>query len=301
MMKQHGIKLEIGSKIVGKWNKNSYIIQKELGAGTVGNVYLCRSSNQLVAMKISKQSASIITEGNVLRELNKVQEESLGPCLFDIDDWEVNGEIYSFYTMEYIEGVSLDVFIKRRGREWIGVLLLQMLNRLEVLHRHGWVFGDLKIENLIVTLHPVRIRLIDVGGTTKIGRAIKEHTDFFDRGYWGLGSRRAEPSYDLFALAMVFLAIYYPHYFPKGKDPQRLIIRKFKHTKALKPYLSIFKKAIQGHYVSSTAMKKDVIYLIRHLQKRKKDKRSDRIPFFVESVCLIGASLLYYLSAKLFF
>ncbi|WP_347836547.1 hypothetical protein [Gracilibacillus sp. JCM 18860] len=57
------------------------------------------------------------------------------------------------------------------------------------------------MDNLIVSRNPVRLRWVDVGGTTLIGRSIKEYTEFYDRAYWQMGTRRAEPSYDLFALA----------------------------------------------------------------------------------------------------
>ena len=83
-------------------------------------------------------------------------------------------------------------------------------NDLDKLHENGWVFGDLKPENLIVTGPPPKIRCIDVGGTTIQGRAIKEFTEFYDRGYWGLGSRKAEPTYDLFAVAMIMINTAYP-------------------------------------------------------------------------------------------
>ena len=71
---------------------------------------------------------------------------------------------------------------------------MQLLNDLDKLHQNGWVFGDLKPENLIVTGPPPKIRCIDVGGTTIKGRAIKEFTEFYDRGYWGLGQeKRTQP------------------------------------------------------------------------------------------------------------
>ena len=44
-------------------------------------------------------------------------------------------------------------FIQQKGKSWTTVLFLQLLNDLETLHQNGWVFGDLKPENLIVTGH----------------------------------------------------------------------------------------------------------------------------------------------------
>lgn len=103
--------------------------------------------------------------------------------------------------------------------------MVQLLEDLDQLHQAGWTFGDLKTDNILVESNPPRIRLVDVGGTTRMGRSIKEYTEFFDRGYWGLGTRKAEPSYDLFAVAMVFLHIYYPRRFERmtGEPSEKLL------------------------------------------------------------------------------
>ena len=107
--------------------------------------------------------------------------------------------------------------MSKKGKTWLPILILQLLSDLENLHNQGWVFGDLKPDNLIISGPPVKIRCIDVGGTTMIGRAIKEYTEFFDRGYWGEGSRKAEVTYDLFAVAMIMINAYYPGRFTKQK------------------------------------------------------------------------------------
>src|SRR5699024_1968970 len=135
-------------------------------------------------------------------------------------DYRINIQNITFYlyVIEYVQGYSINSFMKRRGYECVGVFMLQLLGDLQKLHETGWVFGDLKVENLIVTSPTPRIRWIDVGGTTQMGRAVKEYTELYDRGYWGLGTRRAEASYDLFSLAMVFLRIFDPKPFERKKD-----------------------------------------------------------------------------------
>src|SRR5699024_9473064 len=96
---------------------------------------------------------SMTVEVNVLKALQKVQGSRLGPYLLDVDDWKApSGNTYAFYVMEYLQGESMASFIQRNGKEWIGVLMLQLLKDLEQLHESGWVFGDLKAENLLVQI-----------------------------------------------------------------------------------------------------------------------------------------------------
>lgn len=298
-MKQE-INLQIGSKIVGKWHDNHYVIQKKLGAGTVGTVYLCEKHGNRYALKISKQSSSMTVEVNVLKALRQVQGYRLGPSLIDVDDWQQSqGEVYAFYVMDYIAGERIDRFIKKNGSEWIGVLMLQLLGDLGQLHRLGWIFGDLKIEHLIVQPSPPRMCFMDVGGTTQMGRAVKEYTEFYDRGYWGLGTRRAEPGYDLFAFAMTFIAVFYPRLFAKSTNSSQVILNKLNSIHELKLYKSCLKKAILGKYISSTEMKQDIVQVLHDQRKKQLDKQKKQ-PVAIESGGILLLSIIYYL-ASLFY
>ena len=286
-----------GGQIKGKWNGNIYKVTGKLGAGAIGTVYLCESSGKHIALKISDKSSSITMEVNVLRTINKAQDHKLGPYLLDVDDWVApNGEQFSFYVMEYIDGESLSSFIKQQGSVWIGVFMLQLLDDLEKLHQLGWVFGDLKKDNLLISRNPTRVRWVDVGGTTRIGRAIKEYTEFYDRGYWGLGSRRAEPSYDLFSFVMVFLSVYYPRQFLKQDHSRQLIFRKIDAVKPLHPYRHSLKKAISGQYRSSNEMKQDISVAIFQA-KRRANNHNEKAPMAFESIGLMSFAILYYFTS----
>ncbi|WP_319005578.1 serine/threonine-protein kinase [Metabacillus litoralis] len=265
-----------GSRIIGKWNGESYTIVKLLGQGATGNVYLADSGRGKVAMKLSENSMAITSEVNVLKHFSKVQGTSLGPSLLDVDDWKSGSQkMISFYVMEYIQGKNFLDFISERGLEWTDVLVLQLLSNLEVLHQQGWVFGDLKPDNLIISGPPPKIRCIDVGGTTQQGRSIKEFTEFFDRGYWGLGSRRAEPTYDLFSVAMIIINAAYPKRFSRksdgdGKNQLLTIIQQ--HPFLLK-HREVLRKAILGNYISANEMKSDFIELLSEKTKQPAQKQ----------------------------
>ncbi len=249
----------IGSVIKGKWQHKNYIIRKELGYGANGIVYLADSSQGKVAIKFSDNSATIAAEVNVLKSFAKVQGISLGPYLIDVDDCMVNGKMIPFFVMEYISGDLFLPFVEKRGTDWLGVLALQLLNGLDEMHKLGWVFGDLKPENLIVQSPDFRVRFIDVGGTTQLGRAIKEYTEYFDRGYWGLGGRKAEPSYDLFALAMIIINAAYQKRFNKNGEGIKQLGDLIKNKKELRELEPTLLKALKGRYNTAAEMKKDII------------------------------------------
>lgn len=294
--------IQRGTVITGKWNHRQYKVIRKIGAGMIGTVYMCRHKNTLVALKISEQSMSLTTEVNVLKALGKVQDHRLGPFLFDVDDWEsVNGHTYSFYVMEFVNGVSLEMFISQHGDSYLGIILLEMLTQLEELHQHGWVFGDLKNENILVTTSPLAVRFIDVGGTTKTGRSVKEYSEFYDRAYWQLGTRRAEPSYDLFALAMVVLAIYYPKHFKRTDNIKEDIFKKIAAIPALRIYENMLQKAISGNYLSAKQMREDLVYSCIRAQTNKVSTTNISEGYVIQAGIISFLSLLFYGTAQLLF
>ena len=289
-----------GTRIQGKFKGNSYLIKRKLGEGAIGAVYHCQFGKQTAALKISEKQTSMTLEVNVLKALKQVRGNLLGPALLDVDDWLApNGRTYTFYVMEYVQGESMQQFFRKNGASWLGLLMLQLLEELEKLHEAGWVFGDLKTDNLLISQAPPRIRWIDVGGVTQIGRAIKEYTEFYDRGYWGLGSRRAEPSYDLFALAIIFLEIFYPQRFFRPETRRaNFLFKKIDRVKALQPYAPILKKAITGKYAASIQMKRELKQII--FSRKNQSKRGTGKIGLLESIWIFLFSILSILTSLCF-
>lgn len=254
--------VQAGTVVEGKWHKKKYTILKELGNGANGIVYLASYKGEYVALKMSDNSLSITSEVNVLKSFAKVQGSALGPSLMDVDDWPGRQGFISFYVMEYIIGEDFLSFIEKRGKSWVIVLILQLLNDLEQMHQNGWVFGDLKPENLLVAGSPTRIRCIDVGGTTIRGRAIKEFTEYFDRGYWGLGSRKAEPTYDLFAVGMILINTAYPKRFQKREGGMEQLLRLIHEKPELHKLQPVIVKALQGKFTSAHLMREELLDLV---------------------------------------
>lgn len=304
------IKFAPGTRLIGKWNKQSYTIVRLLGEGATGAVYLAQATGGLVAVKVGLDNMAITTEVNVLRQFSKQNNVTLGPELLDVDDVVFSQQSYPFYAMEYVHGQPFIAFIQGKGPEWLGLLMMQLLADLEKLHHEGWVFGDLKPDNLLITGPPNKVRWLDVGGTTLLGRSIKEYTEFYDRGYWNLGSRKAEPEYDLFSVAMIMINGAYPRRFDRKTGDTfmqlRAAIKGHALTTAFEPVLI---NALRGSYSSARVMKEELALCLQNQSKTHsisvKKKRQKKIKvkkkeagyklelFF--SGCLIFIGCLIYL------
>jgi serine/threonine-protein kinase len=269
-----------GQIITGKWNGKKYTIIRVLGEGAIGKVYLARQGRQLMALKVAHNAMSVSSEVHVLRQMAKVQGLMLGPSFLDMDDVLTPQGTITFYAMEYIHGEPFLPFVRTKGIEWLGIFVVQLLGDLQRMHEKGWIFGDIKPENLLITSNPYQLRWIDPGGVTKKGRSIKEYTEFFDRGYWGAGDRKADPAYDLFSVSMLIVNRSYPsRFYKEGIKGIRVIMDKTSKQPSLIPYAPIIEKGITQRYKYALEMKKDVMDVLRAQQanvppSRKKKRLS---------------------------
>ena len=201
-----------GQALTGIWHKRRYTIDGLLGHGANGEVYrVTDETGRSFALKASLQSADIALEHKILEQLQGVARGvNLGPLVYDLDDAVTPRGKAFFYVMEWVRGTSMSAFIQKRGRHWLPVLLLQLCTCIERLHANGHCFGDLKAENCLVDEQRGVLRLVDFGGVTPFGRGVKEYTEWYDRAWWGQGSRMADEGYDLFAITMLMIALLAP-------------------------------------------------------------------------------------------
>ncbi len=268
MMTDRGdLRLAPGTVLTGKWHGHRYQIVRRLGSGAQGVVYLAYSGGREIAVKMAKDRASLISEVNVLKKLETLRGEPLGPSLFDSDDWIVNGRPISFCAMEYLKGMPLQEALKQKSFDWATVYLVQLLKHLQRLHEAGCVFGDLKPENLMLMNPGYSVRFLDFGGATKIGRSIREYTAFFDRGYWGLGTRKAEPGYDLFACGMILIYAALGHRLEKKEQGEGRLFQIIRTEPLLVPYRPVLARALKGQYDSADQMRRDLLYRMMEKQK----------------------------------
>ncbi len=241
--------------ICGKWNHQTYRILKLLGQGANGIVYLVERAGLRCAMKIGLDTLALQSEMNGLRALRLDAE---CPFFIESDDFELAGHTYTFYIMRYIEGESLRTYLQTFGTDWLPVLGLRILRRLQLIHQKGYIFGDLKSENMLVSDFG-RLELIDYGGLTKKGQAIRQFTEKYDRGHWRLGSRVAEESYDIFAFAILCLESLAPnsfeHWYKKNATCRNFstLLHFIENEPQTLPYRQFFSLALKGKLKTSSA------------------------------------------------
>ncbi|MBO8172693.1 MAG: hypothetical protein H0Z33_12500 [Bacillaceae bacterium] len=286
-------------KITGKWNRNTYVIEKSLGKGANGQVFLARQNDRPCALKLGENETDLMHEIKTLKYIQQAQAGKLGPFLHDVDDTEWNGRTMSFYVMDWIEGITLKTFINRQRWMTVGQVkevILPLLDDLEMIHQTGHGFGDLKPENIILEKESGRPILVDYGGVTPFGRSVRQFTEDYDRSSWKAGLRVSEPSYDLFAigLLMVEMVVGSPAW-KKCASRRRLgslydIIRRHKQIQPLNP---LFKKVFQSQYENVGDFRQD---LIDSPDQRNHIQAERWIPvlFLLSSVLFVFSVYLYF-------
>lgn len=131
-----------------------YEIVKELGSGGMATVYLARDHilDRWVAIKVMNQSLRNNDEfiRRFIREAKAAGSLS-HPNVVNIFDIGREGPTY-YMVMEYVEGISLDVFIDQKGlvssEEAIDIVV-QVCDGLAHAHKHGIIHRDVKAQNIM--------------------------------------------------------------------------------------------------------------------------------------------------------
>ncbi|MNI20983.1 Protein kinase domain protein [compost metagenome] len=283
-----------GSQIQGKWYGHKYVVERLLGAGANGLVVLVRQGKSLFALKAGFETVDHQSEINVLKALSKT-DTSFKNYLVDVDDFIFENKEIPFSVLRYIDGVTISSYLQKNGQDWIYVIGTSLLKKLSELHKHGYVFGDLKMENMLITGYG-EVSLIDFGGVTPKGRAIKQLTEIYDRGYWSAGERFAEDSYDLFSFAI--LIIHALDHKNRMGELQRLLpqTRSIEHLqpiikdhRLLQEVSSFLQRALQGQLRSSS----QAYELWRAMAVRKKSRIRPKVKTSWLAVCFAASLLLF--------
>ncbi|MNZ34591.1 Serine/threonine-protein kinase PknA [compost metagenome] len=306
--KSSNMVLPQGTLITGRWRGGRYVIQRLLGQGANGIVYLVKraENGELYALKMGFDTIDLQSEVNVLKALqnqrrkHRKANERQGPSyLVEVDDYSHLGSEIPFYVMRYVKGEPLRTFLSNRGDRWLNVAGLYILQQLRRLHESGWVFGDLKPNNVLISPYG-EVELIDYGGVSAIGRSVKQFTEWYDRGYWSAGSRTADPAYDLFSYAVVCIHMLAEESLKKAATslPQTRskndLIHIVQTEPALAPYRKWLEKAIEGKFRDSAEACDLWRELVKGFMKRGRSQTSTprwMLGAFVLSITLLACAL----------
>jgi serine/threonine protein kinase len=142
--------------LVGKTLSDRYFVRRLVGEGAMGRVYEGHHTGigKRVAIKIAHQVERRKTE-----LAKRFQREALAPAqighpnVADVTDCGTTPTGEFFFVMEFIDGTSLDVVIKRDGQIGIERTLAiggQICRALEAAHRAGIIHRDLKPSNVML-------------------------------------------------------------------------------------------------------------------------------------------------------
>ncbi len=144
-----------------------YLIEKKIGAGGMGTVYLAahEETGEQVAVKILP--ASLAREPGFVARFNReidAMHKLKNSHIVEIYDSGVQDETY-YYAMEYVPGETLGQRLERENRiPWREVIdySVQICTALKSAHNTGIIHRDLKPSNLLIAPDGT-IKLTDFG------------------------------------------------------------------------------------------------------------------------------------------
>lgn len=240
--------VNIGRFLTGKWNGNRYEILYKLGEGGIGSVYKVRDNvGKYRALKLSKEVTSITREYNVLKALEQLE---CVPKVYEIDDYQRNGEVYYFFVMDFVDGYNLKQFlgktnIKLKEIIKIGIILL---NILEKIYKMGYIYSDIKLENIMLDKNRKNITIIDFGGAVEEQYGVREYTPTYNMLSWGVCLDKKYPENIIFSVTMIMINMMTKDEFNPILNSIKQVIDKLYLLKIHAQLKKVLRKALNGGY-----------------------------------------------------
>jgi serine/threonine-protein kinase len=156
-----------------------YLLEKRLGRGAMGQVYLARDQNLLtrrVAVKTVRPdilSDEDLQEGEAIARFEREARAAASirhPNVVDVTDFGQSAEGVFFLVMEYVEGETLYDLLRREGTvtpQRACNILRQVVAGVDAAHDVGILHRDLKPANIFLMQH--RRKAAGEDGFVKVG------------------------------------------------------------------------------------------------------------------------------------
>ncbi|WP_163866076.1 serine/threonine-protein kinase [Myxococcus eversor] len=147
-----------GSQVVG------YTVERPLGSGGFGAVYLARCDGQPAALKLldlKRVGERVEREVSILLRLN--HPNVVGILGFGF--WPTASPEFAFIAMEYVEGRQLDAWASEENpsARQVARVVLDVARALEAAHGAGALHRDVKESNIMVRTSDGAAKLVDFG------------------------------------------------------------------------------------------------------------------------------------------
>ena len=140
-----------------------YLLEKRLGRGAMGQVYLARDQN-LVTRRVAVKTVrpDILSDENLMEgeAIARFEREARAaasihhPNVVDVTDFGKSPESVFFLVMEYVDGETLYQLLRREGtldiQRTVGILS-QVVGGVDAAHDEGILHRDLKPANIFIT------------------------------------------------------------------------------------------------------------------------------------------------------
>lgn len=203
--------MQVGDTIEGR-----YRIEKTLGAGGMGQVYLAADHMLEKRVAIKTLLPAVLADRRAAEQLKqevRISQELRHPNICATYDLHPDPK-WPFIVMEYVEGETLNNFVYRQPGHRCGEpqflrLAHQVLDAVAHAHQAGVVHRDLKSQNIMVTREGA-IRVMDFGiaanlketqaRTTGLPVSLSIHYASPEQ----INGGKPEPSMDLYSLGCIF-------------------------------------------------------------------------------------------------
>jgi tetratricopeptide (TPR) repeat protein len=154
-----------------------YRLERELGAGGMGTVWLATATEDAVGVKAGANVAVKVVHPHLLERAGFfkrfLREAEIGRSVrhdavvrtFDVDAISVDGKQINFMVMEFVEGRTLRALLddlKTVPETLLREIARQVASGLAAIHEAGIVHRDLKPENVLITPDHV-VKVMDLG------------------------------------------------------------------------------------------------------------------------------------------
>src|SRR5258707_6321650 len=141
---------------------NRYLLEKRLGRGAMGQVYLARDQNLVtkqVAVKTVRPdilSDEDLQEGEAIARFEREARAAASirhPNVVDVTDFGKSSDGVFFLVMEYVEGETLYHLLRREGTlnpQRAANIMRQVVAGVEAAHDEGILHRDLKPANIFI-------------------------------------------------------------------------------------------------------------------------------------------------------